>query len=50
MAFAQFEMRIVLEAVVTGTRLRPTGQAARVGRRGITLAPIGGTSVRRIAA
>ena len=50
MAFAQFEMRIVLEAVVTGTRLRATGKAARVGRRGITLAPIGGTTVRRIAA
>jgi cytochrome P450 len=50
MAFAQFEMRIVLEAVVTRARLRATGKAARVGRRGITLAPIGGTSVRRIAA
>lgn len=46
MAFAQFEMRIVLETVATRTHLRPTGQASRVGRRGITLAPVGGTVVR----
>ncbi len=46
MAFAQFEMRIVLETVVTRTHLRPMGQASRVGRRGITLAPVGGTVVR----
>jgi cytochrome P450 len=49
MAFAQFEMRIVLEAVVTRARLRATGPAARIGRRGITLAPVGGTTVRRSA-
>ncbi len=46
MAFAQFEMRIVLETVVTRTQLRATGKPSRVGRRGITLAPVGGTVVR----
>lgn len=49
MAFAQFEMRIVLETVATRTRLLPTGKPARVGRRGVTLAPVGGTRVVRAA-
>ncbi|MBL0219530.1 MAG: cytochrome P450 [Myxococcales bacterium] len=45
MAFAQFEMKIVLETVVTRTRLEAVGGPARVVRRGITLAPAGGTRV-----
>lgn len=49
MAFAQFEMRIVLDTVVTRAQLRAVGKPARVGRRGITLAPIGGTRVRMAA-
>lgn len=45
MAFAQFEMRIVLQTVVPRARLRLARGPARVVRRGITLAPSGGTQV-----
>jgi cytochrome P450 family 135 len=45
MAFAQLEMRIVLQTLVPRVRLRPAGGPARVVRRGITLAPAGGTRV-----
>jgi cytochrome P450 len=44
-AFAQLEMRIVLETVVPRARLRLANGPARVVRRGITLAPSGGTRV-----
>jgi cytochrome P450 len=45
MAFAQFEMRIVLQTVVPRARMHLADGAARVVRRGITLAPAGGTRV-----
>lgn len=45
MAFAQFEMRIVLQTILSRIRLRLAGPEARVVRRGITLAPSGGTRV-----
>jgi cytochrome P450 len=45
MAFAQFEMRVVLETVVPRARMRLAGAPAKVTRRGITLAPAGGTRV-----
>jgi cytochrome P450 len=45
MAFALFEMRIVLQTVVPRVRMRLAGKPARVTRRGITLAPLGGTEV-----
>jgi cytochrome P450 len=45
MAFAQFEMRVVLQTVVPRARMRLAGSAARVVRRGITLAPSGGTRI-----
>jgi cytochrome P450 len=45
MAFAQFEMRVVLQTVVPRARMRLIGGAAKVTRRGITLAPAGGTRV-----
>jgi cytochrome P450 len=45
MAFAQFEMRVVLQTVVPRARMRLAGGAATVTRRGITLAPSGGTRV-----
>jgi len=45
MAFAQLEMKVVLETVVRRTRLRAVAGPARVVRRGITLAPSGGTRV-----
>jgi cytochrome P450 len=45
MAFAMFEMRIVLAAVVPRVRMHLAGPPARVVRRGITLAPAGGTRV-----
>jgi cytochrome P450 len=45
MAFAMFEMRIVLAAVVQRAELRLAGPPATVVRRGITLAPSGGTRV-----
>ncbi len=45
MAFAQFEMRVVLQTVVPRARMRLAGGEASVVRRGITLAPSGGTQV-----
>ncbi len=45
MAFAQFEMRVVLQTVVPRVRMRLADGPARVTRRGITLAPAGGTRV-----
>jgi cytochrome P450 len=45
MAFAQFEMRVVLQTVVPRVRMRLADGPARVSRRGITLAPSGGTRV-----
>ena len=45
MAFAQFEMRVVLQTVVPRARMRLADGPARVTRRGITLAPKGGTRV-----
>lgn len=45
MAFAQFEMRVVLQTVVARARMRLAAGPARVTRRGITLAPSGGTRV-----
>ena len=45
MAFAQFEMRMVLATVVPRVRMRLANGAARIVRRGITLAPSGGTRV-----
>jgi cytochrome P450 len=45
MAFAQLEMRLVIASVVQRTRLRLADGPAAVVRRGITLAPGGGTRV-----
>lgn len=45
MAFALFEMRIVLQTIVARTRLALVGGPARVVRRGITLAPSGGRRI-----
>jgi cytochrome P450 len=45
MAFAQLEMRIVLQTVVPRARMRLAAGPARVTRRGITLAPSGGTQI-----
>jgi cytochrome P450 family 135 len=45
MAFAQFEMRVVLQTVVPRVRMRLANGPARVVRRGVTLAPSGGTQV-----
>jgi len=45
MAFAQFEMRIVLQTVVPRARMQLADGPATVSRRGITLAPSGGTRV-----
>lgn len=45
MAFAQLEMKIVLQTIVPRVNLRLVGGAARVVRRGLTLAPAGGTRV-----
>ena len=45
MAFAQYEMRIVLQTVVATTRMRLAGGPARVSRRGLTLAPSRGRMV-----
>jgi cytochrome P450 len=45
MAFAQAEMRLVLQTVVLRTRMRLADGPASVVRRGITLAPAGGTRV-----
>ena len=46
MAFAQLEMRVVLEVVIARARLRLDGGPARIVRRGLTLAPHGGRRVR----
>ena len=45
MAFAHFEMRIVLQTVVARARMRLAGGPSHVVRRGITLAPSGGTRI-----
>ncbi len=45
MAFAQVEMRLVIQSVVMRTRMRLADGPAAVTRRGITLAPTGGTRV-----
>jgi cytochrome P450 len=45
MAFAQFEMRTVLQTILPRARLRLDGKPARVVRRGITLAPSRGRRV-----
>lgn len=45
MAFAQFEMRVVLQTIVPRMRLSLVGGEAKAVRRGITLAPAGGTRV-----
>lgn len=45
MAFAQLEMRIVIQTIVQRTRMRAVGGAASVVRRGITLAPSDGRRV-----
>ncbi len=45
-AFAEFEMRLVLTAVLGRCDMRPGAEhAERVGRRNITLSPRGGTSI-----
>jgi cytochrome P450 len=45
MAFAQLEMRVVLQTIIPRVDLHLSDGAARVVRRGITLAPRGGTRV-----
>ncbi len=53
MAFAQFEMRIVLQTVVPRARMHLANGPSKVVRRGITLAPSRGTEVvldQRVAA
>jgi cytochrome P450 len=46
MAFALYEMKIILAAVLSRAHLRlASGAPARIVRRGITLAPAGGTRV-----
>ena len=52
MAFALFEMRIVLQTIVPRVTLSLVDGEAKVVRRGITLAPSGGTRVvaRRVRA
>jgi cytochrome P450 len=45
MAFAQLEMRVVLQTIVPRAQLRLADGPAHVTRRGITLAPSGGTRV-----
>lgn len=45
MSFALYEMKIVLATVLRAARLRLDGPPVRVVRRGITLAPSGGTRV-----
>jgi cytochrome P450 len=45
MAFAMFEMRVVLQTVIPRARMHLADGPARVVRRGITLAPSGGTRV-----
>jgi cytochrome P450 len=49
-AFAELEMRVVLETVLRGCALRPVGSAPeRVARRNVTLSPRHGTRVRAAA-
>jgi cytochrome P450 family 135 len=45
-AFAEFEMRIVIEEVLRRCRLEAAAEAERVGRRNVTLSPRHGTRVR----
>jgi cytochrome P450 len=45
MAFAQLEMRVVLQTIVARVELIRVGEPARVTRRGITLAPSDGARV-----
>jgi cytochrome P450 len=45
MAFAQLEMRVVLQTIIPRVELSRVGEPARVSRRGITLAPSDGTRV-----
>lgn len=45
MAFAQLEIRLVVQAIVMRTRMHRAGPPARAVRRGITLAPADGTRV-----
>jgi cytochrome P450 len=45
MAFANYEMKIVLATILARTDLAPTGERVRPVRRGITLAPSGGTPI-----
>jgi cytochrome P450 len=45
MAFAQLEMRVVLQVIVPRARMRLANGPAKIVRRGITLAPSGGTRV-----
>jgi cytochrome P450 family 135 len=45
-AFAEEEMRVVLETVARRARLEPAGPPERVRRRAITLVPSGGARVR----
>jgi cytochrome P450 len=45
MAFAQFEMRVVLQTIIPRARMRLADGPVRVVRRGITFAPSGGTRV-----
>jgi cytochrome P450 family 135 len=48
-AFAQFEMRVVLQTLAESVRLEAAGGAESVRRRGITLAPARGGRVRLAA-
>jgi cytochrome P450 len=45
MAFAMFEMRVVLRSVLSRARLRPTGGRVHTATRGFTLVPSDGTQV-----
>jgi cytochrome P450 family 135 len=46
-AFAEFEMRVVLQTILRHRRLQPVGaRAERMARRNVTLAPRRGTRVR----
>ena len=49
-AFAEFEMRVVIEAVLRRFTLRPAGRGAEhVTRRNVTFSPRNGTRVRAVA-
>ncbi|HUB75884.1 MAG TPA: cytochrome P450 [Solirubrobacteraceae bacterium] len=45
-AFAELEMRVVLEAVLARVALEPVGRAERIARRNVTLAPARGARAR----